>query len=285
MYTFVCQQCDKSFADDKHSNRKFCCRECWRKSQIHGLVTAICAVCNKEFTQPKTHKNKTCGKACKGKAVSLSQSTKMKRICQICGKEYERKAGKAGKFCSRACSDKGRKQRRAVKAEKRCESCGKSFVVPANAKELSQQRFCSRECFHQHINSGPIDKTCPQCGKHFQVAKMQKTRKFCSQDCYHTWNSGENHPLYTGTRDKYYGPNWYAQGRKARKRDGYRCQCCRITETKLGRKLDVHHIEPFRSFRGDYKRANRLSNLISLCSSCHKLAEHGKIAMQLPLLN
>jgi predicted HNH restriction endonuclease len=34
--------------------------------------------------------------------------------------------------------------------------------------------------------------------------------------------------------------------------------------------LDVHHIIPFRKFGIDrYREANKISNLISLCNSCH----------------
>ena len=34
----------------------------------------------------------------------------------------------------------------------------------------------------------------------------------------------------------------------------------------------------------NYKEANQLDNLITLCPSCHKKAEHGKISLQLRLL-
>jgi predicted HNH restriction endonuclease len=39
--------------------------------------------------------------------------------------------------------------------------------------------------------------------------------------------------------------------------------------------LDVHHILPIRYFEEEnYKEANKLSNLISLCEVCHTTAEH-----------
>ncbi len=77
-----------------------------------------------------------------------------------------------------------------------------------------------------------------------------------------------------------YGPNWSAQRRRALERDGYRCQRCGAPHTPE-RPLHVHHIRPFRTFgyipgvNDAYREANRLDNLITLCSRCHRLAEAG----------
>jgi 5-methylcytosine-specific restriction endonuclease McrA len=61
-----------------------------------------------------------------------------------------------------------------------------------------------------------------------------------------TWSGGDI---------SYYGPNWLKQRRLARKR----------------KELSVHHIIPFRSFNGDWERANELPNLICLCEyPCHR---------------
>ena len=77
-------------------------------------------------------------------------------------------------------------------------------------------------------------------------------------------------PDYEGFR---YGPNWREQKRKARYRDGYACRVCGVAESELPRMLDVHHITPARSFGGDYKAANNLRNLVSMCNACHRTAE------------
>ncbi len=92
--------------------------------------------------------------------------------------------------------------------------------------------------------------------------------------------SGENNYNWKGGRIEYYGPNWYRQRRKARKRDGFTCHHCGKSEQENERALDVHHIQPFRTFNyvtgenDNYKEANKLSNLISLCRSCHIREEH-----------
>jgi DEAD/DEAH box helicase domain-containing protein len=74
------------------------------------------------------------------------------------------------------------------------------------------------------------------------------------------------------------GPNWEQQRNLARVRDNHRCRHCGVPE-RPNRTHDVHHIEPFRTFgyvRGKnekYVEANRLENLVTLCSSCHRRVE------------
>jgi DEAD/DEAH box helicase domain-containing protein len=75
-----------------------------------------------------------------------------------------------------------------------------------------------------------------------------------------------------------YGPNWQVQRRLALERDGTRCRTCGAT----GEVLHVHHIRPFREYgylRGqneNYRLANQLENLVTLCPSCHRRAEAGQ---------
>jgi DEAD/DEAH box helicase domain-containing protein len=82
-----------------------------------------------------------------------------------------------------------------------------------------------------------------------------------------------------------YGPAalWQRRRDEARARDGYRCRSCQAPE-RPNRQHDVHHIQPLRLFLAEAKRnqvdpstvypqAHALSNLITLCSSCHHRAE------------
>ena len=93
---------------------------------------------------------------------------------------------------------------------------------------------------------------------------------------------GENHHSWKGGGPRYYGFNWQRQRRAIRERDDDTCQICgrdgddHIEE--YDRKLPVHHITPFRTFRpfesrADYERANADSNLITLCIPCHRKAD------------
>ncbi len=84
-----------------------------------------------------------------------------------------------------------------------------------------------------------------------------------------TVNSLREDGLWGNDPNKY-GPNWAAQRNAARARDGYRCQMCGAPEQ--GRQHDVHHKIPFRQF-ADYRLANRLENLVTLCRACHQRAE------------
>ncbi|MCJ7432762.1 MAG: DUF1998 domain-containing protein, partial [Anaerolineales bacterium] len=72
-----------------------------------------------------------------------------------------------------------------------------------------------------------------------------------------------------------YGPDWPKVRERIRARDGFKCQVCGAPET--ARQHDVHHKTPFRSFvrdgSGDPSQANRLENLTTLCSSCHRKVE------------
>ncbi|MEP7356782.1 MAG: Zn-binding domain-containing protein, partial [Anaerolineales bacterium] len=80
-----------------------------------------------------------------------------------------------------------------------------------------------------------------------------------------------------------YGPNWEIQRNAARARDVFRCVQCGKSETaEGGRQHDVHHIQPFRSFgyipglNENYRLANDLDNLQTLCRACHARAEAGR---------
>ena len=75
-----------------------------------------------------------------------------------------------------------------------------------------------------------------------------------------------------------YGPNWEEQRQRVRTRDGYRCTQCGALEPP-GRQHDVHHLIPFRVFgyapgvNEAYRDANRLSNLVLICRTCHQRLE------------
>ncbi len=79
-----------------------------------------------------------------------------------------------------------------------------------------------------------------------------------------------------------YGPNWQRQRRLALERDGFACRTCGANAADI--MLHVHHIRPFREYgyvpgeNENYRQANVVDNLVSLCPSCHRLAEQGQQA-------
>lgn len=67
-----------------------------------------------------------------------------------------------------------------------------------------------------------------------------------------------------------YGLNWTKQRRRCLERDDHQCRVCRIDQSELDRELAVHHITPRLEFEdGNWREMNDLSNLVSLCPSCH----------------
>jgi len=139
--------------------------------------------------------------------------------------------------------------------------------------------------------------TCKNCGETIQVYpyRLKNTEKFfCNYDCEGEWLSnnihGENHPLYKGGgewKDKM-GSRWHIVREKCLERDDYKCKFCEKSESEhieeYGRGLEVHHIEPRRKFYNDEERsldeANKMSNLITLCSEHHRKAEEGIIEVE-----
>lgn len=69
-------------------------------------------------------------------------------------------------------------------------------------------------------------------------------------------------------RESYYGANWEAARRRCLRRDGGECRVCGEDEGQM----EVHHINPISSFE-TYEDANVLSNLVTLCPTCHRTNE------------
>ena len=191
-----------------------------------------------------------------------------------------------------------------------CVTCCTAFVP--NKYRLS--KFCSDVCWKIAKKAKP--KHCLSCGCLFTPIKfVQKTGrmisynagKTCSAKCLNDWIrnnpdrkekisaafKGSNHPNWQGGKSllnniSNRGPNWKDQRSAAIKRDGGKCACCGITEIecmeRYGRGLDVDHMVPFHNF-SSYKKANLLSNLRSLCASCHRISEakRGMVQMVLPM--
>lgn len=222
------------------------------------------------------------------------------KICPICQKEFNPPAKQLGQtYCSRECW----RISKLKQVERTCESCGKTFSV---YQARGDARFCSFECY-----SAKVEKQCTYCGSAFYVkrSKVDK-RNTCSRSCAAKLRAAEgrsphqgkpNSPearakvsvglrrYYAGAPERHWnykdGPfvqkrgiwsQWQSLRNQTRERDGYRCFVCGRTEAELGKQLSIHHIRPFRFF-ADSSEANDLSNLVSLCQSCHMKVEHGKI--------
>lgn len=278
-----------------------------------AIVTRACAWCGREYQTKESNPRKYCETACyrewqrsdkfvPGRPKSYSGD------CAGCGKPvYGRSAStkrngeKSDKvYCNRDCYDAHRaeiQKQYIAENTRKCEGCDK-LVAPPSVGSVTP-KYCCMACRRAHKQPKPV--VCVNCGCEFSAIKWMKGRskatrvshsKTCSDAClrefYRTNEarkekiskafSGEKHPNWQGgptsSRSRAYrGPGWTRIANKIRKRDKNTCQHCGVTEAEVGRKLEVHHITPFCQFAGDNRKANRPSNLVTLCKSCHMKAE------------
>lgn len=288
---YTCTRCSKAFIRDSWTVRNessvYCSRDCYHQSQ-RKRVNLVCEMCGTPYVRTEKHaarsESKYCSNACQRKA----KRTRVLCVCSRCGKEFMRKPSQVAKskdlYCSRAC-----KNDVCSKVEVSCVTCGKPDLRWPSQTNESETHYCSSRC-RQNIDI----LTCEWCGTHFERHSYSVgERSFCSRSCVGKWRSvtfsGENSPAWKGGWSSYYGPDWNSQSRKARKRDGYACRVCGLKQEDHYRALDVHHIVPFRAFGYIYgenesdKLANDLSNLITVCPSCHGKLDSGSITFQLSL--
>lgn len=161
---------------------------------------------------------------------------------------------------------------RKEKIRVKCAGCGNDFMIHSCRVSNTKNNYCSMKC---RRNKKII--SCDWCGKAFErIPASIENHNFCSRECmgkYQTkYYSGENSKHWIGDYNKYYGPNWRHQRNLARERDGFKCMRCGAKENE--KQHDVHHIKAFALFGVErYKEANELSNLITLCNSCHTSVE------------
>lgn len=169
------------------------------------------------------------------------------------------------------------------RVKKICGQCGRQFDVAASRIKYGRGKHCSSRCQYSSIKSriklGKIKRSCLNCSMDFFVYKSKLkshigSGKYCSRFCRDTHRIGVNHPQYlNGSSTEHRGANWQSQRRKTKIRDHGRCRTCGITDKKsvmiYGQALHVHHKMPFRFF-SDYRQANRLNNLLTLCPADHR---------------
>ena len=147
-----------------------------------------------------------------------------------------------------------------------CRMCGAPL-------EAGRRAYCSDRCRYQWQKFVPSrELKCVGCGKTVFVPASHHKRKYCTKRCadahYNsTYRRGPNNPRWRGGRVLSYGPGWKEIKERVRERDK-NCRRCGKTPEENGRKLDVHHLGPYR-FTGD----NDLENLEGLCRSCHMRSE------------
>lgn len=182
-----------------------------------------------------------------------------------------------------------------------CSACGDPVAVRQARYERSERHFCDPTCMGRWLSetgalSGEnsprwnrVEVNCDNCGavlSRIESRALAHNRQFCDESCRGDWmsehRSGENHPLWSGGWSGYQGPNWNRQRQRRLEIDGYTCQGCGMGQSthfeEYGDGLTVHHLIPRRCFEDnetgefDYRAANSIDNLVTLCRGCH----HGK---------
>ena len=140
-----------------------------------------------------------------------------------------------------------------------CKTCHKIKEMP----KWRHAKFCCNKCANVRPNSSRFEKGYEESNE----IKIKRGNALKGKI------AGRKHWNYIDGRSKLvsprrYGDDWEAVRRLIYLRDNFTCQECGITSKENKRALDVHHKIPFLiSFD------NSISNLITLCASCHKKIE------------
>lgn len=287
----ACEWCGTEFfkipALKRRDEHHCCSRDCYTAWQGRNKVEFTCETCGKSFwlppSAPKYFACRFCSRECAGNAEAH-----VWLICDHCGISFSIPPSRldSARYCSAECKQLHEQDR----VELVCQQCGQTYEVQHARKDES--KFCSLDCRIAYYEShksplyDQIEVVCEWCGSTYNVkpGKVESTR-FCSRECLYAGHSeamsGENHPNWKGGPLKTYGGNWLHQRRRAVERDG-ECRACGSLNSPNGQGLDVHHIIPIREFDGNWRLANRLVNLISLCRTCHAAIESGELECPVP---
>jgi 5-methylcytosine-specific restriction endonuclease McrA len=228
-----------------------------------------CPHCHKQFLDKK-HKQKTfCSRQCWKEAMREKATV----FCAQCGGGFIPNTIGKNKFCSWKCRIKSKDK------IIECLYCQKEFRVSASIN----RKFCTQTCSNRYNRIPDPNKKdifiCRWCGNGF-VGWIYRKPTICSNQCRSEYGASiRAKQLYRGGGVKSRGMNWKKQSRLAKKRDNYTCQVCGRDGRIEHFHISVHHIIPYREFREDYEAANNLSNLVSLCPSCHPKVECGTIRL------
>lgn len=282
------------------------------------MVECVCEQCRQVFQLPlwrmRRPGRKFCSRSCKDASLVGQRSHKYRKVtvqCAACGTSLTRSPSlvrdRKQVFCSKSCCNTWRREHgprgqsihnyNSVVVS--CDACGAQVTQPRSQADTTKHHFCNQRCKgvwqREHLRgshnpaykASTITVSCAYCGRECARNSFKRQRNnlcFCTHQCYGKWRIGRfteaANPYWKGGRSYTRGPNWKRRSKMARERDGHRCQICGSSE-----QLHVHHIIPFDHFgyvqgeNENYKQANALSNLITLCASCHGRVERGGLEL------
>ena len=141
-----------------------------------------------------------------------------------------------------------------------CEHCTQSFTT----NKARKKRFCTPQCYADHVKSARDVKQCLECGSSFSVSKAFSSQKFCSRRCADVSKPNETKGFVFRRHIDSHGYARINVPKAERELYGIRSASSRFLEHRilmmrhLGRRLedheDVHHINGIRD-------DNRIENL------------------------
>ena len=242
-------------------------------------ITITCDVCGKDFERKpsKISRNNYCSMECKAVGMTLLAQQRVEqrhgapvrelldRLYNGEGlgvKEVARRLGISDRICWNWMNDLGIERR------------GRSEAVSLQWQDNQQRRREQAQRIRDDFAAGRRDRY-----RLALVSKSDWVRRRNSESKRGEKNPmygrrGPLHPLWKGGHIpiEEYGAQWRGIRAKVRARNGHRCQICGSTAN-----LQVHHITPFR-----YQRRHDLTDLITLCASCHMKVERGTLACPCP---
>lgn len=230
-------------------------------------IDKACQECGRPISyRPPSRESVFCSRKCA--AIRHGREDKQKRpACRSCGKRVPHPQQKA---CSWACAAELKR----TAPTRTCPVCRRSYR-PSGRIRL---KYCSRRCYNVVRSADAFESfNCDHCQKSCQRRKIRsrpREHRFCSRTCRERFYIGEHHTHWRGGSDPNRGAKWLKIAAAIRERDGHICRRCGKTEADNGRRLDVDHIRPWRSFEHE-SEANDPSNLVSLCGRCHKSKTSG----------
>ena len=156
-----------------------------------------------------------------------------------------------------------------------CAQCGESFQRRYFPSKPNLPLYCSSLCFNLARKTLRTKYICGYCGKEFErlECRIRSNKVFCSRTCADKVRpTGPEHHRWLANKNPDYGSNWRIQRQLVKQRDGYQCRICNAKHD-----LVAHHYKSIREFNNNWELGNQLSNLITLCRSCHSLVEHESI--------
>jgi len=233
----------------KRYNKDKRCIDCG--NQLSRLAKARCWDCHVKFSRGINHHAYKNGKP---RCVDCGEEARFYGATRCVDCYYISKKKKLIIYCCQDCGNKISK-RSALYGLGRCKKCAKT------GKNSNQ--YIDGRTITQYL--------CKDCNKKIHQSSVLYRSK--TQLCKSCVRKGNRSPLF-GKRGKQ--TNGYIHGlayqpynssfnrhlkNTIRQRDNFKCQCCELIE-KHNKSLSIHHI--------DYNKENcKVSNLISLCPSCH----------------